>query len=196
MNLIRELVTIAPDCECIKVTYTLVGEEPVTVEVENVGDEYTTEDFKILKDGTDWIVQAIEETPVSGCDCIKFNYTPTGGSPQTLTLSPTGTNDGKNKYEFSISGVQYVVFWSNTAGTWNFNTVTPNLTLAFYGVNNTCPFGTYTLLNLLTFTSVSITQCTELVTYAILEEDTECPFGTYTIEEGSAFSAFKVEPCY
>jgi hypothetical protein len=34
MNLIRELVTIAPDCECIKVTYTLVGEEPVTVEVD------------------------------------------------------------------------------------------------------------------------------------------------------------------
>jgi hypothetical protein len=33
MNLIRELVTIAPDCECIKVTYTLEGEEPVTVEV-------------------------------------------------------------------------------------------------------------------------------------------------------------------
>jgi hypothetical protein len=37
MNLIRELVTIAPDCECIKVTYTLVGEEPVTVEVESEG---------------------------------------------------------------------------------------------------------------------------------------------------------------
>jgi hypothetical protein len=37
MNLIRELVTIAPDCECIKVTYTLVGEEPVTVEVESTG---------------------------------------------------------------------------------------------------------------------------------------------------------------
>jgi hypothetical protein len=35
MNLIRELVTIAPDCECIKVTYTLEGEEPVTVEVES-----------------------------------------------------------------------------------------------------------------------------------------------------------------
>ncbi len=37
MNLIRELVTIAPDCECIKVTYTLEGEEPVTVEVESGG---------------------------------------------------------------------------------------------------------------------------------------------------------------
>jgi hypothetical protein len=37
MNLIRELVTIAPDCECIKVTYTFVGEDPVTVEVESSG---------------------------------------------------------------------------------------------------------------------------------------------------------------
>jgi hypothetical protein len=37
MNLIRELVTIAPDCECIKVTYTLEGGEPVTVEVESSG---------------------------------------------------------------------------------------------------------------------------------------------------------------
>jgi hypothetical protein len=37
MNLIRELVTIAPDCECIKVTYTLIGEEPVTVEVGSEG---------------------------------------------------------------------------------------------------------------------------------------------------------------
>jgi hypothetical protein len=33
MNLIRELVTIAPDCECIKVTYTLEGGSTVTVEV-------------------------------------------------------------------------------------------------------------------------------------------------------------------
>jgi hypothetical protein len=37
MNLIRELVTIQPDCECIKVTYTLVGGSPVTVEVEISG---------------------------------------------------------------------------------------------------------------------------------------------------------------
>jgi len=37
MNLIRELVTIQPNCECIKVTYTLVGGSPVTVEVQNSG---------------------------------------------------------------------------------------------------------------------------------------------------------------
>jgi hypothetical protein len=76
-------------CDTIKVTYQLVGEEPVTVEVESSEGEYTTDEFKILKDGDDWIVQAIEETPVSGCDCITFNYTLIGGSPQTLTLSPT-----------------------------------------------------------------------------------------------------------
>ena len=34
MNLLRELVTFEPNCECIKITYQLVGEEPVTVEVE------------------------------------------------------------------------------------------------------------------------------------------------------------------
>jgi hypothetical protein len=39
MNLIRELVTIQPDCECIKVTYTLEGEDPVTVEVQSSGIE-------------------------------------------------------------------------------------------------------------------------------------------------------------
>jgi hypothetical protein len=45
MNLIRELVTIAPDCECIKVTYTLVGEEPVTVEVESSGTGAADKNF-------------------------------------------------------------------------------------------------------------------------------------------------------
>jgi hypothetical protein len=182
-------------CDCIKVTYQLVGEDPVTVEVWSVADEYTTDEFKILKDGTNWIVQAIEETPVVGCDCIKFNYTPTGGSPQTLTLSPTGTLNGKNKYDFLIAGVAHTVFWSNSAGSWNFNRVSPSTNYAFFGVNNTCPFGTYTLLNLLTFTAVSITQCTELVTYATLSEDTPCPFGTYTIEEGSIFESFVVSEC-
>lgn len=34
MNLLRELVPFEPNCDCIKITYQLVGEEPVTVEVE------------------------------------------------------------------------------------------------------------------------------------------------------------------
>lgn len=41
MNLILDLVTIPMSCDCIRVTYTLVGEEPVTVEVEkNEVQEY------------------------------------------------------------------------------------------------------------------------------------------------------------
>ena len=38
MNLILDLVTIAMSCDCIRVTYTLEGEEPVTVEVEKDGE--------------------------------------------------------------------------------------------------------------------------------------------------------------
>ena len=105
-------------CDTISVTYQLVGEEPVTVEVGNILNEYTTDEFKILKDGTDWIVQAVEETPVSGCDCIRFNYTPIGGTPQTIDLSPTGTFNGKNKYDFSLGGIDYVVRWRTATPTW------------------------------------------------------------------------------
>jgi hypothetical protein len=181
-------------CDSIIVTYTLEGEEPVTVEVQNIDDEYTTDEFKILKDGTDWIVQAIEETPVSGCDCITFNYTLIGGSPQTLTLSPTGTENGKNKYDFSLGGLNYVIRWRLATPTWVVYSLSAVQTIALYEPDNICPFGTYNLttLGITIFTQISITQCSELVTYAILEEDTECPFGTYTIEEGSIFEAFEV----
>lgn len=37
MNLILDLVTIPMSCDCIRVTYTLVGGEPITVEVESSG---------------------------------------------------------------------------------------------------------------------------------------------------------------
>ena len=41
MNLLRELVTFEPNCDCIKITYQLIGEEPVTVEVElNIDGRY------------------------------------------------------------------------------------------------------------------------------------------------------------
>jgi hypothetical protein len=181
-------------CDTISVTCTLVGEEPVTVEVENVADEYTTDEFKILKDGTDWIVQAIEETPVSGCNCIVFNYQLTGESPQNLTLFPTGISFGKNKYEFSITGVDYMIFWSTANNSWKLINVLTNIRQAELFQDTTCPFGDYTILLLSSFTSVSITQCTELVTYATLSEDTPCPFGVYTIESGSIFEAFSVAP--
>jgi hypothetical protein len=101
MNLIRELVTIAPDCECIKVTYTLVGGSPVTVEVNSDGES--------------------------------------NGKPYYENITE----------DFSLG-------W-DTDGFW---------------------------------------LVAGLANYATLSEDTPCPFGVYTIEEGSIFSAFKVETCY
>jgi hypothetical protein len=58
MNLIRELVTIAPDCECIKVTYTLVGGEPVTVEVNKIigGDYWEFNIFGILPEFSNFTI--------------------------------------------------------------------------------------------------------------------------------------------
>jgi hypothetical protein len=183
-------------CDTILVTYTLVGEEPVTVEVEKVGDEYTTDEFKILKDGTDWIVQAIEETPVSGCDCIKVNYS--GGTISPIILD---VFNGKNRYQFTHLGNTYYIYWDTFSNSWRLLRVTPSIVDFgnLVGSTDTCPFGTYSLTSgsgggVDTFGTFEVVQCTEFIIYATLSEDTECPFGTYTIEEGSIFEAFEVEP--
>jgi hypothetical protein len=96
MNLIRELVTIAPDCECIKVTYTLEGEEPVTVEVESDGTEngknyyllsmYIESQeqiiyFKLLSNGEDfWLLNITNEgyDPYSGTNLSSSENCPFG----------------------------------------------------------------------------------------------------------------------
>jgi hypothetical protein len=95
MNLIRELVTIAPDCECIKVTYTLVGEEPVTVEVDSAGiDENgfnvyyipwnpeNPEGCTLYKNGSQWDVldSDLESILESDTECPFGTYTIEEGS--------------------------------------------------------------------------------------------------------------------
>jgi hypothetical protein len=62
MNLIRELVTIQPDCECIKVTYTLEGEDPVTVEVELVGESNGKNYYNFPIEGQEGIFFVIWDT--------------------------------------------------------------------------------------------------------------------------------------
>jgi hypothetical protein len=48
---------LTQNCECIKVTYTLEGEEPVTVEVEKAEDgNYYFDGYEIEKDGEEWLV--------------------------------------------------------------------------------------------------------------------------------------------
>jgi hypothetical protein len=39
MNLIRELIPIEMSCDCIEITYTLVGGEPVTIQVFETGED-------------------------------------------------------------------------------------------------------------------------------------------------------------
>lgn len=48
MNLIRELIPIEMSCDCIEITYTLVGGEPVTIQVFETGED--TYEFFIGED--------------------------------------------------------------------------------------------------------------------------------------------------
>jgi hypothetical protein len=93
MNLIRELVTIAPNCECIKVTYTLVGEEPVTVEVERYFEQengknlylfdVSEQGIVIYWNGTSWdltIGYDLQATLSEDTECPFGTYTIEEGS--------------------------------------------------------------------------------------------------------------------
>jgi hypothetical protein len=53
MNLILDLVTIAMTCDCIRVTYTLEGEDPVTVEVAVFGEIYGKNSYEFIIQGID-----------------------------------------------------------------------------------------------------------------------------------------------
>jgi hypothetical protein len=53
MNLILDLVTIPMSCDCIRVTYTLVGGEPITVEVAVFGEIYGKNSYEFIIQGID-----------------------------------------------------------------------------------------------------------------------------------------------
>jgi hypothetical protein len=178
-------------CDTISVTYTLEGEEPVTVEVGNIDDEYTTDEFKILKDGTDWIVQSTE----TNCDNfinITFTYL---GINYNYNVPFVDISGGKKR--FYISGVVFIEVRYN-AGSWVIFYINSVIPLSFTYSNtgdNDCPFytsgwtpsGGSTVIDNLSIQLGITTQAT-------LSEDTECPFGVFTIEEGSIFESFEVTP--
>ena len=66
MNLILDLVTIPMSCDCIRITYTLEDEEPVTVEVEKQEEQFNGKNYfkfvieeiqiTIVWDETNWVV--------------------------------------------------------------------------------------------------------------------------------------------
>ena len=78
-------------CDTISVTYTLVGEEPVTVEVDELDSEYLTDEFAIRKVGNEWLVQSDELC--SNCINVVFTYL---GIDYSFILDVYGTDNYMN----------------------------------------------------------------------------------------------------
>jgi hypothetical protein len=92
MNLIRELVTIAPDCECIKVTYTLVGGSPVTVEINKINVGYDLWQFVLEEEPNlisidlyynagHWVLHFVTVTATTGTNGLYYAFVENEGCP-------------------------------------------------------------------------------------------------------------------
>ena len=99
-----EVYEVVAGCDVISVTYALVGEEPVTVEVEKVGDEYIYSDWTLyFEDGFGWYVEGEVWRYASleaETECPFGNYTIESGSifdsfqvQHVQTLIGTNTNN-------------------------------------------------------------------------------------------------------
>jgi len=80
-------------CDVISVTYQLIGEEPVTVEVEKEGDEYTIEGVgTIEKVGSEWNI-------INSCtnEFARVTYT-FEGNLYTVDMSRVGEYNGEGFY--------------------------------------------------------------------------------------------------
>ena len=179
-------------CETISVTYTLVGGEPVTVEVEKEGDEYTIEGVgTIEKVGSEWLVQT-EETNCDNFINITFTYL---GINYSYNVPFVNISGGKKR--FYISGSVFIEVRYN-AGSWVIFYINSVIPLSFTYSNpgdNDCPFYTSGWTpsggsTIVTDLSIQL----GVTTQSTLEEDTPCPFGDFTIRDGSIFSAFEVNP--
>ena len=186
---------VVVDCDIISVTYQLEGEEPVTVEVESVGDIYTIEGIgTIEKVGSEWQVLGLEETNCDNFVNVTFTYL---GINYNYNVPKVGTLSGKNRFLLTASGLSIEIKYE--FGSWYFvysNSAIPLATIYYNTGDNDCPFYTSGWIvngGSTVITGLSVQLATDIVE-ATLSEDTPCPFGTYTIEEGSIFEAFSVAP--
>ena len=189
-------------CDTILVTYQLVGEEPVTVEVgkDEDGNYYLDidgETYTIEKVGSEWTLVKVEN------DCnnfVKVDFT-YDGDLYSFNVPKTGTNDGKNKFDlFDITIGIYTsasinIIWNNLPipSRWSVDFLGTNFGQSFSDTN--CPFGNYPVIPIPEFPITTLDITNYSITQAILSEDTPCPFGTFTIEEGSIFESFVVSGC-
>jgi hypothetical protein len=170
-------------CDTISVTYTLVGEDPVTVEVESGGDEYTIEGVGIIeKVGDEWVIKNCD-----ACINVQFTYDSVN---YNYNVPKTGVQFGKNIFELETENGLLVIQYDGSK--WFLSLFGTDST--YYKISTTdTPYFTdwvYDGETELLALETSSCNCTQ----ATLSEDTPCPFGTFTIEEVSIFESFVVEP--
>ena len=103
-------------CECIKVNYTLVGEEPVTVEVESVDGAYTIEEVGVIEqEGDEWLVSDGLNSCVN-CVEVTFNYE---GVDYNFNLVKMGIQGGRNFYRYSSPDNTYFFNLNWNGANWN-----------------------------------------------------------------------------
>ena len=88
------------------------------------------------------VIQAPEqEVCLIGCDTISVTYQLVGEEPVTVEVESSGTFDGKNLYEFSLSGTVRIR-WDIAADKWF---ITKSGLQGTLDSDTPCPFGTYTI---------------------------------------------------
>ena len=105
-------------CDTIKVTYTLVGEEPVTVEVERNGDgNYYVNGYKIEKDGEQWNVNSSCEKEVIIGTSTYLGVESTGvavkvdeynGESVYLTINQNNTRESAVIFTIFFDGTKWI----------------------------------------------------------------------------------------
>ena len=80
---------------------------------------------------------------VVGCDTISVTYTLEGEEPVTVEVESSGTENGKNRYDFFIGIYEVNLRWYSIGGYWELGVSSGeggSLT-----EDTPCPFGTYTI---------------------------------------------------
>ena len=95
---------------------------------------------------------------VVGCDTISVTYTLIGEEPVTVEVESSGVLNGKNYYEYFISGLDiFELFFIDN--NWVFVGSTSG-TQASLSEDTDCPFGTYTILEGSIFSAFSVAPVT------------------------------------
>lgn len=170
---IENLVTTSCDCDCIKVTYQLKGEEPVTVEVQSIGILNGKKYYNLIIDDKNviikwdsddnlWYVQSLyiyddlyldSQTecpfgtfiiPESPSGLIFESFVVSECSNASNSTNPLIYN-GYPYYSFNIEGDIYYIIFSTITNSWVVST-TPNEESTIILLNSSsslCPYGYY-----------------------------------------------------